>query len=71
MTTDELIAFWASVEVEGRRIEQIYAMILNNLPKEKAYLQTEDESKAWDVIAEDVKQNPAPEGSFYEIPSFN
>ena len=71
MTDEELIAFWNSVEVDGRRIEQIYAQILTGVAKKDAYLQGEDESKAWDFISKDVKQNPAPEGSIYEIPSDN
>ena len=71
MTTEELIAFWKSVDVDGRRIEQLYAMILNGVAKENAYLKTDDESKAWDVIAEDVANNGPEEGSIVEIPNFN
>ena len=71
MTIDELIAFWKSVDVDGRRIEQLYAMVLNGVSKEKAFLQNDDESKAWDVISDDVNQNPPPKGSIIEIPSFN
>lgn len=63
--------FWATVDVDGRRIEQIYAMILNGVPKEKAFLQSDDESKAWDVIAQDVQDNVPEEGSIIEIPNFN
>ena len=71
MNIEELIAFWKSVDIEGRRIEQLYAMILNGVPKEKAFLQNDDESRAWDVISNDVKKNPPPEGSVIEIPNFN
>ena len=46
-------------------------MILNGVAKENAYLKTDDESKAWDVIAEDVANNGPEEGSVVEIPNFN
>ena len=71
MTTEEMIAFWKSVDIEGRRIEQIYVMVANGVDKKDAYLQNDDESRAWDVIADDMNQNPPPEGSFYDVPSFN
>lgn len=71
MTDNELIEFWKSVDVDGRRIEQLYVLILQGIPKEKAFLRSDDESKAWDVIAEDVKNNQPEEGSIIEIPNFN
>lgn len=70
LTTQQLIDFWKSVDVDGRRIEQIYVYILNGTPKSSVTL-TPDESKAWDVIASDIDENPAPDGSEYEIPSDN
>ena len=69
MTTEELIACWKSVDVDGDRIQRIYAMVLNGVDKEKAHLQSEDESKAWDVIADDVNKNPPPGESIVEIPN--
>lgn len=70
MTDEELIAFWESVDVDGRRIEQMYAQIITGIPKSEVKL-TPDESKAWDVIAADIDANPCPDGSEFEIPSFN
>lgn len=70
MTNDELINFWDTVEVGGREIERMFVLILGGADKAKFNL-TPDESKAWDVIAQDIKDNPCPDGAIYEIPSFN
>lgn len=63
-----MIAFWDTVDVTGRRVEQLYAMIIMGVPKNLVEL-SDDESKAWDVLVDDIKNNPAPEGSVYDIPS--
>ena len=70
MTDQELIDFWASVDVGGREIQRMFVLILGGANKDDFHL-TLDESKAWDVIAQDIQNNPPPDGSIYEIPSFN
>lgn len=63
-------AFWASVEIDERVVEKIYAMIVNGVDKADVLLEG-DEEKVWDFVAMSVEENPCPEGSTYEIPSWN
>lgn len=70
MTPEEEQRFWASVDVDGRTIERLYVLILSGADKAK-FLLDDDTSKAWDVIAQSIRNNPPPAGSIHEIPSFN
>ena len=68
MTDDEMIALLAPLEVDGRAVEHIYRCIIMGLTKDQFRQMTPDEDKFWDILAQDMKDNPAPEGSFYDIP---
>ena len=61
------IKFWKSLPlIDAERIEKIYAMIVSGVQKSEITL-TEDEEKAWDRIADSVRNNPPPDGSVHEL----
>lgn len=68
MTDEEVAAAWDALDVDTNTATRIYGWVIKGLPKEMFHL-TEDEAKAWDLIADDLKEFPAPEGSTYAIPN--
>lgn len=63
------MAFCAQSSLTSRRMEQLYAMIINGVPEEKADLVDDDERYFWQEVKREVDETPIPDGVVIGIPS--
>jgi hypothetical protein len=67
---DRAWAAWcAQSSLTSRRMEQLYAMIINEISEERAGLVDDDERYFWREVKREVDETPIPDGVVIGIPS--